>query len=190
MTKAPGLARLSQAAVFALTRGVFIGLLGATAAWLGTAFLGFQRAAWLLLGVLYITIGVFYALGKAGFLMRTLGPRVSRFSGARGSAALGILFGLNIPACAAPMLFALFGAAAAGGAAGASIATGFVQLALFGLALSLPLILAVAFAPARRVLDRLTGLSRRIPVWAGLVLIALGVWSIAFGALVKLEGAA
>lgn len=182
------LARLSQVAVFAVTRGVLIGLLGASAAWLGTAFLGFQKAAWGVLGVLYIAIGGFYVLGKAGFLMRTVGPRLSRLSGTRGSATLGILFGLNVPACAAPLIFALFGAAAAGGAAGRPIAAGFFSLALFGLALSLPLVLAVAFAPARRVLDRVAGLSRRIPFWTGLVLIVLGVWSIGFALFVALDG--
>lgn len=175
------LAKLSQVAVFALTRGVLIGLLGAAAAWIGAAFLGFQKAAWMVLGAIYVAIGAFYAMGKAGFLMRTLGPSLSRLSGARGSAALGILFGLNVPACAAPMIFALFGAA------GRPIAIGFVSLALFGLALSTPLVLAVSFAPARRALDWVAGLSHRIPFWTGIVLIALGLWSIWFGLFVNLE---
>src|SRR3546814_13794527 len=86
--------------------------------------------------------------------MRTIGPPLARRSETRGSATLGVLFGLNIPACAAPLIFALFGTAAAGGAAGRPIAAGFVSLGLFGLALSLPLVLAAAFAPARRALDR------------------------------------
>ncbi|GGX86506.1 hypothetical protein GCM10007160_12280 [Litchfieldella qijiaojingensis] len=181
------LAKLSQVTVFALTRGLFIGLLGASAVWLGTAFLGFQKAAWIVLGAIYTAIGLLYMLGKASFLMRTIGPRLSTISGGRGSATLGVLFGINIPACAAPLIFALFGAAAAGGAAGRPIVVGFVSLALFGLALSLPLVLAAAFAPVRRALDRLAGLSRRIPVWTGLVLIALGLWSISFALLVNLE---
>ncbi len=181
------LAKLSQVTVFALTRGAFIGLLGASAAWLGTAFLGFQKTAWMVLGAIYVAIGAFYVVGKAGWLMRTLGPRLSRVSGGRGAASLGILFGLNIPACAAPLIFVLFGTAAAGGAAGRPIAAGFVSLALFGLALSSPLVLAAAFAPARRALDWLAGLSRKIPVWTGLVLIALGAWSIGFGLFVDLE---
>jgi cytochrome c-type biogenesis protein len=97
---------------------------------------------------------------------------------ARGSVALGLLLGLNIPACAAPLLFALLGAVAAGGASGAPFISGFVSLSLFGLALSLPLIAAVLFAPARRGLDWLAGLSRRLPFWTGLLLIGLGAWSI------------
>ncbi len=180
-------AKLSQVTVFMLTRGLFIGLLGATAAGIGTAFLGFQKAAWIALGTIYAVIGLFYLIGKAGFLMRTLGPRLSAIANGHSPAALGILFGLNIPACAAPLIFALFGLAAAGGASGRAITTGFISLALFGLALSLPLVLAVAFSPARRALDGLAGLSRRIPFWTGLVLILLGAWSIGFAFFVNLE---
>lgn len=180
------LAKLSQVAVFALTRGVFIGALGAAAALLGAAFIGFQKTAWIVLGSLYVAIGLFYLLGRAGFLMHRLGPSLSRLSGGRGAISLGILFGLNIPACAAPLIFALFGTAAVGGAGGA-IAAGFISLAVFGLALSLPLVLVAAFAPARRALDWVAGLSRRIPFWIGLVLIALGAWSISFGLFVNLE---
>lgn len=177
------LAELSQVAVFTLTRAVLIGFLGASAAWIGTAFLGFQKMAWVLLGGLYLVIGAFYLVGKAGFLMHTMGPRLSRLSKTRGSATLGVLFGLNVPACAAPLILTLFGAAAAGGAAGLPNAAGFTSLALFGVALSLPLVLAVAFAPARKALDRLAGLSRRAPLWTGFVLIALGPWSIGFALL-------
>ena len=108
----------------------------------------------------------------------------------RGSAALGVLFGLNIPACAAPLLLALLGASAASGARGGSVAEGFVALALFGFALSLPLVVAVLFAPARRALDWLAALSRRLPVWTGVLLIALGAWSIWLGLFVSLDQAA
>lgn len=180
-------AKAAQVGIFAATRAVFIGALGALAALAGTAFVGFQKGAWIALGAVYVVIGAFYLFGKAEFLMRTIGPGLSRLSDARGSAGLGVLFGLNIPACAAPLIFALFGAAAAGSAAGRPIANGFVSLGLFGLALSLPLVLAAAFQPARRALDWLAGLSRRIPVWTGLVLIVLGAWSIWFGLFVNLE---
>lgn len=163
---------------FALSRAVFIGLLGVGAALVGAGFFGFQRAAWLLLGVAYLVLGVLYVSGRAGVVMVSIGPRLTRLSGARGAAGLGLLFGLNIPACAAPLVFVLMGMAAAGGASGATLAHGFISLALFGLALSLPLIVAVFFAPARRALDRLAGLSRRLPVWTGVLMITLGGWSI------------
>ncbi len=173
-------AKLSQVLVFAVTRALFIGLLGVAAALFGSAFLGFQRAAWTALGAIYVVLGAAYLLGRAGALRRRLGPHLPRVSGQRGPVALGLLFGLNIPACATPLLFALFGTAAAGSAAGRPIAQGFLSLALFGTALSLPLVLAALFAPARRALDRLAGLTRRLPLPTGLVLIALGLWSIGF----------
>ena len=170
--------KLAQVGTFAGTRAVFIGLLGILAAVLGAAFLGLQRGAWIALGAVYVLLGLLYLVGKARVLMVSLGPSVARLSTMRGSATLGLLFALNIPACAAPLLVALLGAAAAGGAAGGTLASGFVALALFGFALSLPLVLAVLLSPARRAIDWLAGLSSRLPFWTGLLLIALGLWSI------------
>lgn len=175
--------KLAQVVLFALFRAAFIGILGVAAVLVGSAFFGFQKAAWLLLGILYAVLGIAYLSGRTAWLMRSFGPR---FSSVRGSAVLGVIFGLNIPACATPLLLALLGASAASGARGGSAAQGFLALALFGFALSLPLVAAVFFAPARRALDRLAGLSRRLPVWTGLVLIALGAWSIWFGLFVSL----
>jgi cytochrome c-type biogenesis protein len=177
-------AKLAQVGLFALTRAAFIGLLGIVAVLLGTAFLGLQKAAWIGLGALYVGLGFLYLTNKAGMLMVSLGPSMSRLAGLKGSAALGLLFGLNIPACAAPLLLALLGAAAAGGAASTTFAAGFVSLALFGLALSLPLVAAVLFEPARRAIDWLGELSTKLPFWTGLVLVLLGLWSI--GLAVKL----
>lgn len=173
--------RLAETILFAVTRALFIGGLGILAVLLGTAFLGVQRGAWVLLGAIYVLIGGLYLAGRAQALMRSVGPSLASLAGARGSVGLGILLGLNIPACAAPLLLILLGAAAAGGATGATLAGGFVSLAVFGFALSLPLVLAVLFAPARRALDWLAGLSGRMPLWTGIVLVALGLWSIGFG---------
>jgi cytochrome c-type biogenesis protein len=169
-------AKIAHVAVFTATRAVFIGLLGALAVVAGTAIVGFQKGAWIFLGAIYVAMGVFYLADKAGVLMRSLGPGLGRIIGFRGSAGLGILFGLNIP-----------GFAAAAGAAGPALAAGFVSLALFGLALSLPIAIAVLFAPARRALDWLAGLSERLPFWTGVVLIGLGLWSIGFGLLVEVK---
>lgn len=149
--------KICRVGVFALTRALFIGALGA-----------------------------FYAVGKAGFLMRSFGPSLARLVGLRGSIGLGLLFGLNIPACAAPLIFAQLGAAALGGGAGGTVALGFVSLGLFGLALSAPLVLAVLWQPGRRLLDWLAGLSVRVPIVIGLVLIGLGLWSVYFGLFVDL----
>ncbi len=50
--------KLAQVSVFALTRAIFIGLLGMGAVVLGGAFLGFQRAAWFILGMIYVLLGL------------------------------------------------------------------------------------------------------------------------------------
>jgi cytochrome c-type biogenesis protein len=182
----PAAVKLLQVTTFALSRAAFVGLLGAAAAVVGRAFLQFQKAGWLALGLLYLAIGVLYLAGRAGWLMRSIGPRLTRFGDLRSSVALGTLLGLNVPACAAPLLLALL-AAAATGATGGTVARGFVSLALFGLALSLPLVLTVLFARARRALDWLASLTERTPRWTGLILISLGLWSAWFGFFVELE---
>jgi cytochrome c-type biogenesis protein len=173
--------KLAQLIVFAATRAIFIGLLGMLAVVIGAAFLTLQKSAWIILGAIYVLLGSLYLTNSSAPLMRSVGPSLARLSGLQGSASLGVLFGLNIPACAAPLLIALLSAAAAGGAAGATLASGFVALSVFGFALSLPLVIAVLFEPARRALDWLADLSRRLPFWTGALLVALGLWSIWFG---------
>jgi cytochrome c-type biogenesis protein len=56
--------------------------------------------------------------------MRTLGPSLGRLSGTQGTVALAVLFGLNIPACAAPLLIAILGVAAVSGADGSAVLIG------------------------------------------------------------------
>lgn len=174
-----GAVKVAETTLFALTRAIFIGLLGVFAALLGTLFLDLQRGAWLLLGGAYVALGLLLATGRARTLMVTIGPGLKRLGGARASAGLGLLFGLNIPACAAPLLFALLAGTAA--APGMTLVHGFLALGVFGLALSLPLVAAVLIPTARGLLDRLAALTGRFPVFAGIVLVALGTWSILFG---------
>lgn len=183
-----GTAKVIETTLFALTRAAFIGLLGASAVLIGSYFLHLQRGAWLLLGGAYVALGLLGATGHAHALMVTIGPGLKRLNGVRASAGLGLLFGLNIPACAAPLLFALLAGSAA--APGMTLASGFVSLAVFGLALSLPLVAIVLVPSARGLLDRLAGLSGRFPVAAGIVLVALGAWSIWFGLFATIAPAA
>ena len=177
----PGRTKLTQVVTFTLARMFFTGILGATAVLVGSWLLGLQKFVWILVGILYTFIGVLYLIGRIGPMMRSIGPSLARLQTPRGSAALGALFGFNIPACAGPLLLALLAASAAEGASGATVVRGFVSLALFGFAMSLPLIAAVLFAPMQRFLDWLAALSRRIPFWTGLIFVVLGVWSIWFG---------
>ena len=172
-----GSARLADTAIFTLTRALVIGALGAGAALVGAAFTSVQRWFWIGLGLAYVALGLLYLSKQQWRVMRALGPRPGRAQHAGGGVALGILFGLNIPACATPILGALMVASAGA----ASVARGFIAMAVFGLALSLPLVVAVVWTPARRQLDRLTAVSERVPLWTGVVFIGLGAWSIYFG---------
>jgi cytochrome c-type biogenesis protein len=182
----PARVKVGQVVAFALTRAGFIGLMGAAAAFIGGAFLALQKAGWLVLGLVYLAIGILYLTGRVGPLMRTVGPRLAGVGDLRGSASLGLFFGLNIPACAAPLLLALLAASAAGATPG-GVAGGFASLALFGLALSAPLVVAVLFERARGALDWLASLTGRVPRWTGVLMVALGLWSIWFGMFVELK---
>lgn len=142
-----GTAKVVETTLFALTRATFIGLLGASAALIGALFLDLQRGGWLLLGGAYVALGLLVATGRARALMVTIGPGLRTLSGPRASAGLGLLFGLNIPACAAPLLFALLAGSAT--APGMTLLSGFVALAIFGFALSLPLVAIVSIPAAR-----------------------------------------
>ena len=120
--------KVKHTALFAGTRAAFIGALGVAAVAVGGAFVSFQKSAWVVLGVLYALVGAVLLAGHARRLMLTIGPGIAKLAGARGSAGMGVIFGLNIPACAAPLLAALLGAAAATGASGATLTAGFVSL--------------------------------------------------------------
>ena len=177
--------KLGQVATFAASRAIFTGVLGVGAALVGRAFLEFQRMGWLVMGGVYVAIGLLYLTGHIEWLMRQVGPRLTSLGELRSSIALGTLFGLSIPACAGPLLLALL-ATTASGAGGGDLALGFVSLALFGFALSLPLVLAVLFPRARHALDWMASLSRRMPFWTGVLLVALGLWSAWFGMFVTI----
>lgn len=182
----PAATKLGQVLSFAVARAVFTGLLGVGAALIGRAFLDFQKAAWLLMGLIYVAMGILYLTGRAGWLMHTIGPRLANMGDIEKSAGLGIFFGLSIPACAGPLLLALL-ASTASGVSGGGLIWGFASLALFGFALSLPLVVAVLFTSARRGLDWLATLSSRVPRWTGVLLVTLGVWSAWFGLFVSIE---
>jgi cytochrome c-type biogenesis protein len=173
-------AKLRQALGFMLARGLFIGLLGASAAWIGGTFFVLQKMGWYVFGAIYVAIGVMYLTGHVRWLMHAVGPRLTQLSDLQSSAMLGVLFGLNIPACAAPLLLALLAATASGVTPG-GVVGGFISLSIYGVALSLPLVAAVLVPSARRALDWLAGLTQRAPRFIGVLMMLIGAWTIWFG---------
>jgi cytochrome c-type biogenesis protein len=179
-------ARVGYAAVFIVVRTLFIGSLGAMAALIGVQFFGLQRVGWIALGVFYVLLGLAYLSGRAGLLKWSFGPTLERLTGRRGAAALGVLFGLNIPACATPLLLALIGSAAAAGVVAGRLLQGFASLAVFSVALSLPLAAAVIYPPIERVLTKSLHWSSSWVIAIGLVLVVVGLWSLYLGLSVHL----
>lgn len=171
---APAAIQMSQTVLFAISRALVLGLLGGLAAAVGLRFFAFQHLVWVGLGGVYLMIGVAYLTRHVRWLMRPLGPGLAWLSTRHGSIWLGLFFGLNVPACAVPLLVALLSSAFA---ARATLA-GFVMLALFGVTLSLPIIAAVWFESARRWIGGLAALSRSGSVWTGTAFLLLGAWSI------------
>lgn len=169
--------QMTQTVVFAVTRTLLIGALGAAAAFVGSTILDLQRSFWIVLGIGYVIFGFIYLLGKQDKLMVALGTQVQWGWTHQGAIALGFLFGLNIPACAAPLLAAVLSASLGV----ASMGRGFLTLALFGAALSLPLVVVIYWQRAKNWLERIVVFSKRMPLWTGMLFILLGLWSISFG---------
>ncbi len=163
--------------VFVAVRALVAGLFGAGAAFLGSRMISAQTGLWLVFGALYLAVGFAFLTGRAGGLKKRLTLAPEGWKGATSPWLMGAAFGLNIPACAAPILFALLGLAAGSGA----VFQGFVQMALFGLFLSAPLMLFVALPGLGGGLARLAGRFAGAGKVLGLVLVLLGLWSIWFG---------
>lgn len=170
--------RALQTALFALIRAAFMAGLGVLAALIGARFTGVQHGLWAVLGALYVALGLVYLGGGSAWFIRQINRLLPRLPGISGSFALGGLFGLNVPACAAPLLAVLLGDTAARAAAGGGVVYGGATLLVFGLALSSPLVLAVLTRRGRRMLEAIARLAGRMPRWTGAVLVVLGGWSI------------
>jgi len=120
---------------FVDARSLITGLFGALVAFLGPNLIGAQTGAWLLFGVIYLIVGLALLLGKGGLIKHKVDLAPASWRRAKSPFVLGLAFGLNIPACAAPILFGLLGLAATVG----TVATGFAMMFFFGLFLSSPL---------------------------------------------------
>jgi len=171
------IAKIKAVVIFLLTRSFVAGLFGALIMFLGQSLISLQTGIWLVFGLIYFAIGVLFLAGKAGLIKHRIDFAPAAWKTAQNPFYLGLAFGFNIPACAAPILFGLLGLAATTG----SVLAGFGMMFLFGLFLSLPLV-PFAFVPRlSRHLERLAQKLRKTGWVIGVVFIALGIWSIWFG---------
>jgi len=163
--------------VFITVRSVVAGLFGALIAFLGQRLIDMQTGIWLIFGLIYLAVGLAFLIGKAGLIKKQIDLAPSAWKRAQNPVILGLAFGLNIPACAAPILFGLLGLAATTG----TIFAGFGMMFLFGLFLSLPLALFAVIPSLAVKLDNLANWLKQAHWIIGVVFIALGLWSIWFG---------
>ncbi len=162
---------------FITARSIVAGMFGALISFLGQQLIDMQTGIWLIFGLIYLGVGIAFLIGKAGLIKKKMDLAPTAWKRAQNPVILGLAFGLNIPACAAPILFGLLGLAATTG----TIIAGFAMMFLFGLFLSLPL---AVFAIVPKLAGGLDKLAHRLiqARWIiGIVFVALGVWSIWFG---------
>jgi len=169
--------RVRMAAIFLAARVVVMGGFGGLIVVLGQRLIGVQTGAWLVFGAIYLGLGLGILVGWDRVFRRRIAIAPDRWKAASNPLVQGLAFGLNIPACAAPILFGLMGTATASGSA----ATGFLMMTVFAAALSLPLLPLSAEPRLAGWLDRLAKwLRSRRWVFAA-IFVALGLWSIWFG---------
>ncbi len=173
----PAWRRLAEALTFTLSRGVFLGLIGAVAGAMGGAVLALQRWYIMALGLVFMILGVLVLSGGSASLPRLPSLGTGRLQRVRSVALLlGVVFGLSAPVCATPLLGALVARSLPLGAVG-----GFVQMFVFGVAMSAPLIGLAVWHGWQRGLWRLDGLRPYAPYLTGGALLLIGVYGVVSG---------
>ena len=166
--------------IFVTVRALVMGTIGAIAALVGQQLIDAQSVLWLAFGILYLAIGLAYATDRIATLERGIELAPAAWKAAENPALLGLAFGFSIPACAAPILVALFGLAAGSG----TVLLGFTAMTAFAVGLSVPLVVLAAIG-----VPSWMRLSRRAVRWLfAAVFIGVGFWSIWFGLYVDATG--
>ena len=169
--------RISAALIFLLARLVVMAGFGGLIVVLGQRLIGVQTGAWLVFGGIYLGLGFAIFAGWDKIMRHRIGFAPERWKVATNPLLQGLAFGLNIPACAAPILFGLIGTATISGSA----TTGFLMMGIFALALSLPLLPLSIVPHLAQPLDRLADWLRPRRWVLGVIFVGLGTWSVWFG---------
>lgn len=169
--------KLGSTILFTIFRTCVIGLSGILIVFLGKSLIGAQTWIWLIFGLIYMSIGLLYLAGRDGRIKKRLTFSPASWRRMKNPAILGLAFGLNIPACAAPILFGLLGLSATSG----TLLSGFTMMAVFGFFLSSPLILMALFPKVATWMEKVgEKLLHKGKILGGLFVL-LGVWSVWFG---------
>lgn len=172
----PG-ARVGALASFILARMAIMGGFGGVIVLLGQLLIEVQTGFWLVFGLIFTGIGAILLAGGrlrlAGFQKLHEPRRLLQ----KRPWLMGIGFGMNIPACAAPILFGLLASATT---VQSSVA-GFALMGTFAIGLSLPLLPLLLMPTLARQLDRFAGWLRTRRWLLGLAFLLVGLWSVWFG---------
>jgi cytochrome c-type biogenesis protein len=157
--------KLAEILKFAAVRSIFLAIFGLVAGLIGRVFY-FQKevlaAFYLLLGALFI-VGRFKAVPMPNIsLLGVLGIRCTPSA---------LTFGLTVPACTVPLLMALLARAAFVG----DLLYAPASLFVFGLALSLPIILP---ACSENTMERISRTVHVAPYIGGLALALMGIYAL------------
>jgi len=169
--------RLGASVFFVIARLTVMGGFGGAIVIFGQQLIGVQTGFWLVFGVLYLAFGIAMLARWDKAISSRIRLAPERWKAASNPVVQGLAFGLNIPACAAPILFGLMGTAAATGSA----VNGFLMMVVFTLALSLPLIPLSVSPRLSNSLERLANRMRSRRWLMGAIFVVLGVWAIWFG---------
>ncbi|MGI9422843.1 MAG: hypothetical protein ACR2PA_06595, partial [Hyphomicrobiaceae bacterium] len=99
--------RVSAVLVFSVTRSLVTGLLGVVIAFVGQSLISLQTTAWMIFGFVYLGVVLVYLLGRLALLKWSIDLTPREWTLMKNPIALGLAFGLYIPACAAPLLLGL-----------------------------------------------------------------------------------
>lgn len=176
-SKRPIEQRLSAAAVFVVGRVLVMGGFGTMAVVVGQRLIGVQTGGWLVFGTIYLIVGLTILFHMDRVLRRRLKFAPARWKAASNPMLQGLAFGLNVPACAAPILFGLIGVAAVSNSA----VLGFLLMATFAMALSLPLIPLAAAPRLALPFERFADWLRQRRWLLGAIFLLVGLWSLWFG---------
>lgn len=159
---------------FVLVRAAVTGFFGILVAELGAVLADVQTGLAVVFGGLYLVIGLGFLFGRENALKKKISMAPKAWKYAQNPLLLGAAFGLNIPACAAPILLGLLGVAATSGA----VMNAFVMMFLFGFSLSVPLAVMIYIPAFSNLLDRAAKNFGKAQVAIGVVFVGLGLWSI------------